>query len=95
KVKSCDVEAWSPRQQKYFEVGSCSTLGDAQARRLGIRTKNDKGTYLVHTLNNTVLATPRGLIAVLENNYNADGSVSVPKALQPYMGGVEVLKPVK
>ncbi|MDE6047925.1 MAG: serine--tRNA ligase [Anaeroplasmataceae bacterium] len=95
KVKSCDVEAWSPRQQKYFEVGSCSTLGDAQARRLGIRTKNENGTYLVHTLNNTVLATPRGLIAVLENNYNADGSVSVPKALQPYMGGVEVLKPVK
>ncbi|MDE6408014.1 MAG: serine--tRNA ligase [Anaeroplasmataceae bacterium] len=95
KVKSCDVEAWSPRQQKYFEVGSCSTLGDAQARRLGIRTKNENGTYLVHTLNNTVLATPRGLIAVLENNYNADGSVSVPKALQPYMGGVAVLKPVK
>ncbi|MDE5545943.1 MAG: serine--tRNA ligase [Anaeroplasmataceae bacterium] len=95
KVKSCDVEAWSPRQQKYFEVGSCSTLGDAQARRLGIRTKNENGTYLVHTLNNTVLATPRGLIAVLENNYNADGSVSVPKALQPYMGGVELLKPVK
>ena len=95
KVKSCDVEAWSPRQQKYFEVGSCSTLGDAQARRLGIRTKNENGNYLVHTLNNTVLATPRGLIAVLENNYNADGSVSVPKALQPYMGGVEVLKPVK
>ncbi|MDE7106523.1 MAG: serine--tRNA ligase [Anaeroplasmataceae bacterium] len=95
KVKSCDVEAWSPRQQKYFEVGSCSTLGDAQARRLGIRTKNENGTYLVHTLNNTVLATPRGLIAVLENNYNADGSVSVPKALQPYMGGVKILKPVK
>lgn len=95
KVKSCDVEAWSPRQQKYFEVGSCSTLGDAQARRLGIRTKNENGTYLVHTLNNTVLATPRGLIAVLENNYNADGSVSVPKALQPYMGGVGVLKPLK
>ncbi|MDE5856111.1 MAG: serine--tRNA ligase [Anaeroplasmataceae bacterium] len=95
KVKSCDVEAWSPRQQKYFEVGSCSTLGDAQARRLGIRTKNESGTYLVHTLNNTVLATPRGLIAVLENNYNADGSVSVPKALQPYMGGAKVLKPVK
>ncbi|MDE7264153.1 MAG: serine--tRNA ligase [Anaeroplasmataceae bacterium] len=95
KVKSCDVEAWSPRQQKYFEVGSCSTLGDAQARRLGIRTKNEKGTYLVHTLNNTVLATPRGLIAVLENNYNADGSVNVPKALQAYMGGTEVLKPIK
>lgn len=95
KVKSCDVEAWSPRQKKYFEVGSCSTLGDAQARRLGIRTKNEKGTYLVHTLNNTVLATPRGLIAVLENNYNEDGSVSIPKALQPYMGGTQILRPVK
>ena len=93
KVKSCDVEAWSPRQKKYFEVGSCSTLGDAQARRLGIRTKNENGTYLVHTLNNTVLATPRGLIAVLENNYNEDGSVSIPKALRPYMGGMEVIKP--
>ena len=87
KVKSCDVEAWSPRQKKYFEVGSCSTLGDAQARRLGIRTKGENGTYLVHTLNNTVLATPRGLIAVLENNYNEDGSINIPKALQPYMGG--------
>ena len=95
KVRSCDVEAWSPRQQKYFEVGSCSTLGDTQARRLGIRTKGENGTYLVHTLNNTVLATPRGLIAVIENNYNADGSVSVPKALQPYMGGLSVLKPIK
>ena len=92
KVKSCDVEAWSPRQQKYFEVGSCSTLGDAQARRLGIRTKGENGTYLLHTLNNTVLATPRGLIAVLENNYNEDGSISVPKALQPYMGGKTVIK---
>ncbi len=92
KVKSCDVEAWSPRQKKYFEVGSCSTLGDAQARRLGIRTKNDKGTYLVHTLNNTVLATPRGLIAVLENNYNEDGSIRIPKALRPYMGGKEIIK---
>ncbi len=92
KVKSCDVEAWSPRQKKYFEVGSCSTLGDAQARRLGIRTKNENGTYLVHTLNNTVLATPRGLIAVLENNYNEDGSVSIPKALQPYMGGKTIIK---
>ncbi|MCR5706460.1 MAG: serine--tRNA ligase [Acholeplasmatales bacterium] len=91
KVKSCDVEAWSPRQKKYFEVGSCSTLGDAQARRLKIRTKGENGTYLVHTLNNTVLASPRGLIAVLENNYNEDGSVSVPKALQPYMGGVTKL----
>ena len=87
KVKSCDVEAWSPRQKKYFEVGSCSTLGDAQARRLGIRTKGKDGTYYVHTLNNTVVATPRGLIALLENNYNEDGSVNIPKALQPYMGG--------
>ena len=92
KVKSCDVEAWSPRQQKYFEVGSCSTLGDAQARRLGIRTKGENGTYLLHTLNNTVLATPRGLIAVLENNYNEDGSISIPKALQLYMGGKTVIK---
>lgn len=87
KVKSCDVEAWSPRQKKYFEVGSCSTLGDAQARRLGIRTKGENGTYLVHTLNNTVVATPRGLIAVIENNYQKDGSILIPKALQPYMGG--------
>ena len=92
KVKSCDVEAWSPRQQKYFEVGSCSTLGDAQARRLGIRVKNDQETYYLHTLNNTVLATPRGLIALLENNYQEDGSIKVPKALQPYMGGTEVIK---
>ena len=92
KVKSCDVEAWSPRQKKYFEVGSCSTLGDAQARRLQIRTKGESGTYLVHTLNNTVLATPRGLIAVLENNYNEDGSVNIPKALQPYMGGKTIIK---
>ena len=95
KVKSCDVEAWSPRQKKYFEVGSCSTLGDAQARRLGIRAKGEKGNYLVHTLNNTVLATPRGLIAVIENNLQEDGSIKVPKALRPYMGGIEVLKPVK
>ena len=92
KVKSCDVEAWSPRQKKYFEVGSCSTLGDAQARRLGIRVKNDKENYYLHTLNNTVLATPRGLIALLENNYQEDGSIKVPKALQPYMGGTEVIK---
>ena len=92
KVKSCDVEAWSPRQKKYFEVGSCSTLGDAQARRLGIRVKNDKENYYLHTLNNTVLATPRGLIAVLENNYQEDGSIKVPKALQPYMGGIEIIK---
>jgi len=95
KVKSCDVEAWSPRQQKYFEVGSCSTLGDAQARRLGIRTKGEKGNYLVATLNNTVVASPRGLIAVLENNYNEDGSVSIPEALRPYMGGTEKLVPKK
>ena len=95
KVKSCDIEAWSPRQQKYFEVGSCSTLGDAQARRLQIRSKGENGTYLVNTLNNTVLASPRGLIAVIENNYNEDGTISVPKALQPYMGGKTVLKPKK
>ena len=95
KVKSCDVEAWSPRQQKYFEVGSCSTLGDAQARRLAIRTKDDKGTYFVHTLNNTVVASPRGLIAFIENNYNEDGSVNIPAALQPYMGGMTIIKPVK
>ena len=95
KVKSCDVEAWSPRQKKYFEVGSCSTLGDAQARRLGIRTKGDNGNYLVHTLNNTVVASPRGLIAVIENNYQEDGSILVPKVLQPYMGGVSRLVPKK
>ena len=93
KVKSCDVEAWSPRQKKYFEVGSCSNLGDAQARRLGIRVKGDNGTYFLHTLNNTCLATPRGLIAVIENNYQKDGSVKIPKVLQPYMGGLEVIKP--
>ena len=92
KVKSCDVEAWSPRQQKYFEVGSCSTLGDAQARRLSIRAKGEKGNYLVSTLNNTVLATPRGLIAFIENNYQADGSIKIPKALQPYMGGKEKIE---
>ena len=95
KVKSIDVEAWSPRQQKYFEVGSCSNLGDAQARRLGIRTKGENGTYLVHTLNNTVLASPRGLIAFLENNVQEDGSILIPKALQPYMGGKEVITPKK
>ena len=95
KVKSCDVEAWSPRQKKYFEVGSCSTLGDAQARRLGIRTKGDNGNYLVHTLNNTVVASPRGLIAVIENNYQEDGSILVPKVLQSYMGGVSRLVPKK
>ena len=92
KVKSCDVEAWSPRQKKYFEVGSCSKLGDAQARRLGIRTKGEDGTYYVNTLNNTVVATPRGLIAVIENNYQEDGSIRVPEALRPYMGGIEVIK---
>ncbi|MBQ6860720.1 MAG: serine--tRNA ligase [Clostridia bacterium] len=95
KVKSCDIEAWSPRQQKYFEVGSCSTLGDAQARRLGIRAKGKDGNYLVHTLNNTVLATPRGLIAFLENNVNEDGSVNIPVALRPYIGGKEILTPKK
>jgi len=93
KVKSCDVEAWSPRQKKYFEVGSCSTLGDAQARRLKIRTKGENGTYFVHTLNNTVLATPRGLIAFLENNVKADGTISIPEALRPYMGGISEIKP--
>ena len=93
KVKSVDVEAWSPRQKKYFEVGSCSNLGDAQARRLGIRTKGENGNYYVHTLNNTVLASTRALIALIENNYQSDGSVSVPKVLQPYMGGLEIIKP--
>ena len=92
KVKSCDVEAWSPRQKKYFEVGSCSILGDAQARRLGIRMKTDKGNEYVTTLNNTVLATPRGLIGVIENNYNEDGSINIPKALRPYMGGKEKIE---
>ena len=95
KVKSCDIEAWSPKQQKYFEVCSCSNLGDAQARRLGIRVKNDKGNYFLHTLNNTVVATPRGLIAVIENNYNEDGSINVPEVLQPYMGGKTKLIPLK
>ena len=95
KVKSCDVEAWSPRQQKYFEVGSCSTLGDAQARRLGIRTKGENGTYYVSTLNNTVLASTRALIALIENNYNEDGSVTIPEVLRPYMGGKEKIQPSK
>ena len=95
KVKSCDIEAWSPRQQKYFEVGSCSTLGDAQARRLGIRTKGENGTYYLHTLNNTVLASTRALIAFLENNYNEDGTINVPKSLQPYMGGKTIINPIK
>jgi len=92
KVKSCDVEAWSPRQQKYFEVGSCSILGDAQTRRLGIRYKGENGTKYLCSLNNTVVATPRGLIALLENNYQEDGSVLIPEALRPYMGGIEKLK---
>ena len=92
KVRSLDVEAWSPRQKKYFEVGSCSNLGDAQARRLGIRVKNkEKGNYFAHTLNNTVVAPPRMLIAFLENNLNADGSVRIPEALRPYMGGKTVI----
>ena len=93
KVKSCDIEAWSPRQKKYFEVCSCSNLGDAQARRLKMRVKGEKGTYLPHTLNNTVVAPPRMLIAFLENNLRADGSVTIPKVLQPYMGGLEVMVP--
>ena len=95
KAKSCDVEAWSPRQQKYFEVGSCSNLTDAQARRLGIRIKGEKGNYYAHTLNNTVVAPPRMLIALLENNYNEDGSVTIPEVLRPYMGGTEKLVPKK
>ena len=93
KVKSCDVEAWSPRQKKYFEVGSCSNLGDAQARRLKIRVDGADGKYFAHTLNNTVVAPPRMLIAFLENNLQADGTVKIPKVLQPYMGGMEVMVP--
>jgi seryl-tRNA synthetase len=93
KVKSCDVEAWSPRQKKYFEVGSCSNLGDAQARRLHIRIRGEHGNYLAHTLNNTVVAPPRMLIAFLENNLQADGSVKIPEVLWPYMGGTKVLIP--
>ena len=92
KVKSIDVEAWSPRQKKYFEVGSCSNLGDAQARRLGIRIKGENGNYYAHTLNNTVVAPPRMLIALLENHLQEDGSIKVPKVLQPYMGGLEVIR---
>lgn len=95
KVKSCDVEAWSPRQRKYFEVGSCSNLGDAQARRLGIRIKGENGNYFAHTLNNTVVAPPRMLIAFVENNLQADGSVLIPAPLQAYMGGQTVLNPVE
>ena len=92
KAKSCDVEAWSPRQKKYFEVGSCSNLTDAQARRLGIRIKGEKGNYFAHTLNNTVVAPPRMLIALLENHYNPDGSVDIPEVLWPYMGGIKKLE---
>ena len=95
KVKSCDVEAWSPRQKKYFEVGSCSTLGDAQARRLGIRAKGENGNYYVSTLNNTVLASTRAVIAFIENNYNEDGSINIPEALRPYMGGKDIIIPKK
>jgi seryl-tRNA synthetase len=95
KAKSCDVEAWSPRQKKYFEVGSCSNLTDAQARRLGIRIKGEKENYYAHTLNNTVVAPPRMLIAVMENNYNPDGSVTIPEVLRPYMGGLEKIAPKK
>ena len=95
KVKSCDIEAWSPRQQKYFEVCSCSTLGDAQARRLGIKYRTEEGNKFVHTLNNTVLATPRALIAFIENNYNEDGSISIPEVLRMYMGGKEKIVPKK
>ena len=95
KAKSCDVEAWSPRQQKYFEVGSCSNLTDAQARRLGIRIKGEKGNYFAHTLNNTVVAPPRMLISIVENNYQPDGSVIVPEVLRPYMGGLEKMVPKK
>ena len=95
KVKSCDIEAWSPRQQKYFEVCSCSNLGDAQARRLGIRAKGENGTYYVHTLNNTVVASPRGLIALIENNYQEDGSIIIPEVLRPYMGGKERIEKTK
>ena len=92
KVKSCDIEAWSPRQQKYFEVGSCSNLGEAQARRLGIRVKGENGNYFAHTLNNTVLASTRALIAFLENNCNEDGTINIPEVLRPYMGGKTIIK---
>ena len=95
KAKSCDVEAWSPRQQKYFEVGSCSNLTDAQARRLAIRVKGENGNYFAHTLNNTVVAPPRMLIAILENNYQPDGSIIIPEVLRPYMGGTEKISPKK
>ncbi len=91
-MKSCDVEAWSPRQKKYFEVGSCSNLGDAQARRLKIRVDGADGKYFAHTLNNTVVAPPRMLIAFLENNLQADGSVRIPDVLRPYMGGMDQIR---
>ena len=93
KAKSCDVEAWSPRQKKYFEVGSCTNMTDAQARRLGIRIKGEKETYFAHTLNNTVVAPPRMLISIMENNYQPDGSVVVPEVLRPYMGGLSIINP--
>ena len=95
KAKSCDIEAWSPRQKKYFEVGSCSNLTDAQARRLGIRIKGEKENYFAHTLNNTVVAPPRMLIAILENNYQPDGSVIIPEVLRPYMGGLERISKIE
>jgi seryl-tRNA synthetase len=95
KSKSVDVEAWSPRQQKYFEIGSCSNLTDAQSRRLGIRIKDSSGNYFAHTLNNTVVAPPRMLIALLENNYNEDGSINIPVALQPYVGNIKKIEPKK
>ena len=95
KVRSCDVEAWSPRQQKFFEVGSCSNLGEAQSRRLGIRVKGENGTFYPHTLNNTVLASTRALIALLENNYNEDGTITIPEVLRPYMGGKAKIEPKK
>jgi len=93
KVKSCDIEGWSPRQNKYFELCSCSNLGDAQARRLGIRVSGENGKYFAHTLNNTVVATPRAIIAFVENNLNEDGSLNIPEALRPYMGGTSKLIP--
>jgi seryl-tRNA synthetase len=92
KSKSCDVEAWSPRQKKYFEVGSCSNLLDAQARRLGIKINGGKGNYFAHTLNNTVVASPRALIALMENNQNADGSITIPEKLRGYMGGLDKIE---
>ena len=92
KEKSVDIEAWSPRQKAYYEVGSCSIMGDAQARRLGIRAKGQNGNYYLHTLNNTVLASTRALIAFIENNYNEDGSITIPEVLRPYMGGIEKIE---